>query len=259
MNVNKDTINQLLSSMKDYNLTANAFSEDVAKALMAVGLAILGVVWYIEFADLNRRFSTGADDVKTTFWLRLAITYLVGMALIMLGPQIIDALVWLNSAIGHLINNVKLDGGHGSANIPNITKKAHGWEKFVIGWLQTCGNIFIWLDQIIINLLIFLRFLTLYIMKAAIPVMVALYASEEFKSISMGFFKQVAALVIQSFLLVLIVKLYPVLINNDIFSVVANGDVAQNIAAMFEVIVKGVVIMVTLIGSQVMARRWMGV
>lgn len=259
MGVDKDTINKLLSSMKAYNPTADAFSGNVAKALMAIGLVILGIFWYMSLTDFNRRFSTGSDDTKSTVYLRMAMTYFVGMALIMLAPQIIDTLVWFNTAIGHLINNIKTDGGHGSMTVPEISKKAHGWQKFVIGWLQTVGNFILWINQIVAKILIFLRFLMLYIMKAAAPIMVSLYVSEEFKSVAIGYFKQVAAVVVQGFALVLILKLYPVLINNDIFNVAANGAIMENIAAMFMVIAKGIVILVTMIGSQVMTRRWLGV
>ncbi|TYC48000.1 hypothetical protein ESZ50_10240 [Weissella muntiaci] len=259
MNVDKDTLNKLLSSLKSYNPTANTFSEAVAKVVLPVAIIIVGIMWYMDFVDVKKQLTSSDANMGFEFWIQSSMKYVIGIMLITFSPMLIDAVMYISSVIGHLINSVSLQGGHGSVSIPEITKKAHGWEKFVIGWLQSVGRIGLWTNQIIAKLLIFLRFLMLYVMKAVAPIMIASYVSDEFKSVAIGYIKQFTALIIQGFVLLLILKIYPVLINNDIFNVAASGDVAQNLAAMFLVIAKAFVIAATLIGSQVLTRRWMGV
>ncbi|CUW08325.1 MULTISPECIES: hypothetical protein [Leuconostoc] len=259
MNVDKTTLNQLLSSMKNYNATANAFSEDVAKGLMAVGFIILAILWYMELADTKRFYANGDSGMTLEFWMQSSLKYMIGILLIALAPQIIDSVVWLNGAIGHIINQVKLDGGDGQTTIPDITKKAHGWQKFVIGWLQTIAYMTMWVAQMLVKILIFMRFLQLYIAKAAMPIFVAAYVSEDYKSVAVGYIKQVIAIILQGFALLLILKLWPVLINSTIFEVTATGSVLKNISGMFMPIAQGIVIIFTLLGSQNLVRRWMGV
>ncbi|WP_197724945.1 hypothetical protein [Enterococcus faecium] len=126
-------------------------------------------------------------------------------------------------------------------------------------------NLFIGVASVITNILVFLRSVQLYIVKAVAPILIAFFVSEEMKSTAVGFLKQVMAFALQGALLILLIGLIPVLTTNDFLSISFSGgfwdkagEVIQCIMTYIALILKYIAIIILLIGSQNMAKRFVG-
>lgn len=258
MKIDSTTISQILSSLKDYNPIAYDLMGKVAQALIPIALVILAILMYLELANANRLLAHEQGKMNTTIFMLVAWKYFVAFALVMISGQLIDAIVWINSAIGWVIDKVLPNKANISMVIPDITGKLNLFQKGLIYGLQAVANFFVWTSEIVVKILIFLRFFSLYIYKGAAPILLSTYVSEEWKNISTTYIRSFVALIIQGFVLVIIMKLYPAIVTNDMFNLVAQGSFTQNLAALFIVLAKAVIYIVVLIGSQNLVKRWMG-
>ncbi|WP_429960954.1 hypothetical protein [Enterococcus sp. AZ012] len=259
MQLDQETLKTIISSLQDYNPTAYELMGQVSTALIPVGLVILSVLMYIELAENNKRVAIEQGQVNMDMLISVTWKYVVAYALVMTSGYIIDSIIWLNGAIATIIDRVMVDNANLELVLPKIEGKLSFMEGMFINSMLGLATMTFWLAEIIVQVLIFLRFFQLYLYKAAAPVLVACYISEEWRSISTGYIKQFIALIIQGFLLVLILKLYPALMANDMFSIAAEGNFLKNLATCFLTLLKSGVLLFVLIGSQNMAKRWMGV
>lgn len=258
MKIDSTTISQILSSMKDYNPVADELVGKVAQALIPVALVILAILMYLELSNANRLLAHEQGKMNTTIFMLVAWKYFVAFALVMTSSQIIDAIVWINSAIGWIIDKIITSDSSISMVIPEISGKLNIFQKGLIYGLQAVANFFVWTSEIVVKILIFMRFFSLYVYKAAAPVLMSTYISDEWKNISTTYIRGFIALIIQGFVLVIIMKLYPAIVTNDMFSLVAEGTFTQNLAALFIVLGKAILYIIVLIGSQNLVKRWMG-
>ena len=259
MKVELSTINQILSSLKDYNPTVYALTDAVSKALIPVALVILATLMYMELANTNRMFAQEQGKMNINLFILVGLKYFIAFALVMMSGQIIGAIVWLNSAIGWLIDKTVTTNSSPETVIPEIKGKLNFLQKGLIYGMQMIAYFFIWASTIVAKILVFLRFFTLYIYKGVAPILLSAYVSDEWKNVATNFIRGFVALIFQGFLLVLILKIYPALISNDMFDLVASGTFVENVLVLFIVIAKSVIFIILLIGSQNMVKRWMGV
>lgn len=259
MEIGADTLNQVLSSLKDYNPTAYDLMNRISTALIPVAMVLLSLLLYMELAETNKRLSTEQGRLNMDIFIHVAWKYFVALALVLLSGQIIDSFMWLNSAIGRIINNTLARDVTFNFEMPTIQGRPKFIESGILHGMFGLAQMTVWLAEIVVKVLVFLRFFQLYLFQAAMPIMVSSYISEEWKSVATGFIKQFLALVIQGFLLILIVKLYSVVALDSMFEVAASGDWETNLSNAFTILLKSGVFIFTLIGSQTMAKRWMGV
>ncbi|WP_185939699.1 type IV secretion system protein, partial [Enterococcus faecalis] len=122
------------------------------------------------------------------------------------------------------------------------------------------------LSSIIANILIFLRGIQLYMIKALAPLFVAFFVHDELRSIAMGYMKQIMAYALQGVLLVLLLGLIPILTANDYLSfesleggiLAGAGAIIINVMTYFNLILKYVAVIILLVGSQGFAKRLVG-
>ncbi|MCD5208455.1 type III secretion system protein PrgH, partial [Enterococcus faecalis] len=120
--------------------------------------------------------------------------------------------------------------------------------------------------SIIANILIFLRGIQLYMIKALAPLFVAFFVHDELRSIAMGYMKQIMAYALQGVLLVLLLGLIPILTANDYLSfesleggiLAGAGAIIINVMTYFNLILKYVAVIILLVGSQGFAKRLVG-
>ena len=110
--------------------------------------------------------------------------------------------------------------------------------------------------------------MTLYIMQAVAPIFIAFSVHEETKSIAITFLKHLGACILQSALIVIVLGLIPALATSDIFTKLTpqgfglGGVMLKFLASFIDMallIIKQFVILFLLIGTQGMAKRWLGV
>ncbi|WP_410500898.1 hypothetical protein [Enterococcus faecalis] len=133
-------------------------------------------------------------------------------------------------------------------------------------FFQIFAYIALVLSSIIANILIFLRGIQLYMIKALAPLFVAFFVHDELRSIAMGYMKQIMAYALQGVLLVLLLGLIPILTANDYLSfesleggiLAGAGAIIINVMTYFNLILKYVAVIILLVGSQGFAKRLVG-
>lgn len=264
MNIPNSTLDQLFKSLEEYNPTTNEVMEKIAKVLIPLGIAILGILFLVEMAATTKKMRAEDGTMGTEILIDLGVKYLIAFVLIMSSGYIVDAIVWFGIQISKWINSVITVTGNSDA-IPQMAKVAW-WQKPIVFLFEIFAYFALWVSGIVANILIFLRSVQLYIVKAVAPILIAFFVSDELRSIAIGFLKQVMAFVLQGALLVLIIGLIPALTANDYLSFAtfeggiweSAGAVIINIMTYVALILKYIAIIMLLIGSQNMAKRFVG-
>ena len=89
--------------------------------------------------------------------------------------------------------------------------------------------------------------------------MFASFVSDEWSSIAKSYIRQVLALVIQGFVLIVIVKVFQAIRLGEVLEVTSNGDdFAKNLASQFMFIVKSVAYIGIVLGSQRLTQKMVG-
>lgn len=264
MNIPEWALNDLFQDLGEYNPITNEMMQKISIVLQPLGLAIVGVLFLTELSNYSKKFEGESGGLTNEVLLELGLKYLIATILIMSSGLIIDGILWFGIQMSKWINSV-ITVSPQTETIPPM-EKAAWWQKPLVFLFQIFAYVALWLSVVIMEVLVFLRALQFYIVKAIAPILLAFSVSDELKSISMNFFKQVMALVLQGALLVLIVGLIPILTANDFLSFSSiDGSlwdslkgVMQNILIYCSLILKYVVVIILLIGSQGMAKKFMG-
>ena len=253
----KGTTDQLFKSLAEYNPTTNEAMSKIAKVLVPLGIAILGILFMIELANTQKKFQS--EDGGLTIE-----KYVIAYVCIMGSGYIIDGIVWFTIQAAKWINSIVTATGTSEA-IPQM-EKVSWWAKPIVFFFQIFAYIALILSSIIANILIFLRGIQLYMIKALAPLFVAFFVHDELRSIAMGYMKQIMAYALQGVLLVLLLGLIPILTANDYLSfesleggiLAGAGAIIINVMTYFNLILKYVAVIILLVGSQGFAKRLVG-
>ncbi|MEI5992463.1 hypothetical protein A5819_003691 [Enterococcus sp. 7E2_DIV0204] len=264
MKIPQATLDQLFKSLGEYNPTTNAVMGKISMALIPLGMAILGILFMVEMTSTTKKFKMEDGGLGVEVLTDLAMKYIIAFVLIMSSGYIVDAIVWFGIQATKWINSV-ISNPSASEMIPPM-EKVSWWAKPIVFLFQVFAYLALDLSGLVTTIIVFLRGLQLYIVKAIAPILIAFFVNDELRSIAVGFLKQVMALVLQGALLVLILGLIPILTANDYLSmgsldggIWANaGTVIVNIFMYIHLILKYVAIIIMLIGSQGLAKRLMG-
>lgn len=264
MNIPQSTLDQLFKGLGDYNPTTNSVMDKVAKALIPLGMCIVGILFLMELMNYSKKLDKEDGGMTGEVLANIALKYLIAAILVVSSGYIIDSIVWFGIQAAKWINSVITVGSMDDV-IPAMGKTSW-WAKPIVFLFQIFAYFAMWLSGVITNILVFLRGVQLYIAKAIAPILIAFFVSDELKSIAIGYFKHIMALALQGALLVLIIGLIPVLTKNDLLSLTSfEGGVWQaaeaviiNIMTYISLILKYIAIIILLIGSQGMAKRFMG-
>lgn len=257
--INEGTLEKLLSSLESYNGVANNYATSISTALNVVGTTLLGIMLYIELANLQKKLSSEQGILSIELLMSVVWKYVIALAFVMLSDKIIDSFVWFSNAIGHIINSVPIDGDTSSGTVPSVTGDLSWSQSMIINIVQVFSNFALWCGEIVTDILVFMRFLTLYVYKMIAGVMFASFVSDEWSSIAKSYIRQVLALVIQGFALILIIKVFQAIRIGEVLEVTSNGDdFAKNLANQFMFIVKSVAYVGIVLGSQRLTQKMVG-
>jgi hypothetical protein len=264
MNIPDGTLDQLFKGMKGYNPTTYEIIGTITKALEPIGLAILGLLFMLEISGTYKRFAQEDGTIPIELLGTIALKYAVASALILGSGTIINFMLWVGIQGMKWVNSL-IDIAATSDAIPQMGD-VDWWAKPIVFLFEIFAYGAMAIAGWITNVLIFLRMIQFYIAKAIAPIFIAFFVSEELRSIAVGFFKHVGALVLQGLLIVIILGLIPILTANDYLGFGAMdgdawanaGTLITNIFSYFTLILKYVVIVMLLIGSQGLSKRLAG-
>ena len=114
------------------------------------------------------------------------------------------------------------------------------------------------ITKVTVNILVMLRFIEMYLLKAIAPVIVAFFMSDAFRGIAKNVIMTFASVALQGLVLIVLCAIYPLVIQDDLFKVTMTGFWG-NFVASFASIAKGIVFIFLLIGSSRKARSLLNV
>lgn len=243
-------VSVLTQSLADYNSRALAVSNMVIAALTPMAYVLAAVFFAIEFDNFNRKFTQNGGTMTLMIALEHYYKYIVAVVLIANAAVVFDLIMALGTGAVKLVDGVgntkayemKMDLG----KVGGITKQ---FLTIVGGIVELCS-------KISINIITMMRFLHLYIFRSLSPLILAFFMADVTRPIAIGFMKSVAAAALQAIVLVLVVRLYPAIVTNDVFKAELSGG-GEKMAIALSSIGKGVVFIFLLWGSQKMAKTLM--
>ncbi|MDF7637315.1 hypothetical protein PT274_03430 [Leuconostocaceae bacterium ESL0958] len=267
MNIDRETFSNLTASMNEYNSTANHWVEAIAHSVQAIALIILGVTFLMQVSKTSNQFrETQGSPLNTDVVAQIAVGYLVSLLMIMLSVQIVDAIIWVGNLIAKVVATTGgLSNGHApdpanmnSAIFDSSKVNLHWYQKPLFFVIYSIHQIIWSAVKVIATILIFLRFLSLCIFKATAPVMVSFWMIDDFRPVAINYLKQIMAIALQSVVLIVVLKLYPLFLSSD--SLTGNHIAFGTWVSVAGVaLIKSIAVIIAIIGTQNLARRMVGV
>ncbi|CAK1228328.1 hypothetical protein [Fructobacillus evanidus] len=261
--LDKDKLNQLTQSLSSWNPTASSWVNDITHALMFIDFAILGIMFLLEWAKTAQRFrETQGTPLTSEVMINLGLRYFIATIVIGLAPQIIDGMLYLANAIGHTIATT--GGLHNQSNGSNaglwdMSRVDLSWyQKGIFGVISFLNSIGTTIISMLVTVIVFMRFLTLCVYKILSPIMLAASLHEDYRSVSINYWKQVAIVLLQSVVLIIILKLIPAWQTDSQFPLTGKVSYGTWQAAAALALVKLFVVGWAVMGSQSMIRRLIG-
>ena len=248
--IDTNIINQLTSSLSEYNPSLNSQMAAVNQSLLAIGYILLSIFFMLEMLGFyqNLRLSGGGITIRT--WLEVGLKYLFAFLLVTYSSQIFDAILWLTNAAINMIAESK-----------DITytfvepTKGNVIAKTVI---KLVGVSVEFIAKITVNILVMLRFVEMYLLKAIAPVIIAFFMSDSFRQIAKNIIMTFTAVALQGLILIILCAVYPMLVQDDLLKVKMEGWGASFITS-FASIAKGIIFIFMLVGSQRRAKSLLNV
>ena len=249
-NVDLQSTVDLIKSLSSYNPTVWTYMSSITKSVMQpLGVAILSVVLILEFSKMAKKIANSGGAMTFEALAPMLISYIMVAVVITNTTVIVEAIIGIAS---HAIEQVASIVAHGGAKYDTISGlKGSGFiGRMIVGFFA----LLIWLVRIVsaamVNLLVSIRFIQLYLM---IP-----FLSDEWKSIGIGYLKNIMVYAVQGVLIFLIVSLVPLFESAGKIAVSNGAGVLQSLAIMFGSLVQAILLIIALVGSQRTARSILG-
>ncbi|WP_247906582.1 type IV secretion system protein [Streptococcus anginosus] len=237
-------MDNVTKSLAEYSPTVNQYADKIGNALLPVAAIMILTFFLVDIFSWNKRLGQEGGSLTVQLWMEVALGYVIAFLLVYNISPLFDFIVLIfNKGIG-LVNSV----------LPNNDFKVNMDTSGISGWIfkQVVGmvaKLTQFVGDVSAKILVFMRFFQMYLLKAVAPLVVAFFMSEQTRSVAINFIKHFAAYALQGLLLVIIVKLYPSLITDDMFKA-SEGDWVTAFAS----IAKGIVYIICLFGSQRLAK-----
>ncbi|URK68051.1 conjugal transfer protein TrbL [Streptococcus oralis] len=259
-NVDLQSTVDLIKSLSSYNPTVWTYMSSITKSVMQpLGVAILSVVLILEFSKMAKKIANSGGAMTFEALAPMLISYIMVAVVITNTTVIVEAIIGIAS---HAIEQVAsiVAHGHGGAKYDTLSGlKGSGFiGRMIVGFFA----LLIWLVRIVsaamVNLLVSIRFIQLYLMIPFAPLTIPTFLSDEWKSIGIGYLKNIMVYAVQGVLIFLIVSLVPLFESAGKIAVSNGAGVLQSLAIMFGSLVQAILLIIALVGSQRTARSILG-
>lgn len=245
-------IRELTSSLSSYSSATNQAVTIMADAVRPIGYILLGLFFWFEMASWSQMVKSRGGSLTQKIWLEALMKYLFAFIMISASSQICDAILELLNivvkVIAHVTPTIK-------TTIDSNISGGKGWfEKQIIGFV---GFIVGKVSNIILGIIVFLRYLDLYMLKAIAPLLVAFFMMDSLRSVTINFLKYFAASAFIGVILIIVSVVYDSIVAADILKVTTGSSDSWGTA--FASIAKGVIYIFVMIGSGRKAKQLLGV
>ena len=245
-------IRELTSSLSSYSSTTNQAVNIMADAVRPIGYILLGLFFWFEMASWSQMVKSRGGSLTQKIWLEALMKYLFALIMISASSQICDAILELLNivvkVIAHVAPTVK-------TTIDSNISGGKGWfEKHIIEFV---GFIVGKVSNVILGIIVFLRYLDLYMLKALAPLLVAFFMMDSLRSVTINFLKYFAASALIGVILIIVSVVYDSIVAADILKVTTGSSDSWGTA--FASIAKGVIYIFVMVGSSRKAKQLLGV
>lgn len=256
--VDLESTANLVKSLADFNPTVWSYMTAITKGIMQpLGVAILAVVLVLEFSKMAKKIANSGGAMTFEAIAPMIVSYIMVAVVITNTTVIVEAIIAIASYVIEQVASLVTNGGANYDTISGI-KGSGIVGKMIIGFFA----ILIWLVRMasimVVNILITIRFIQLYLMIPFAPVTILTFLSDDWRSVGIGYLKNIMVYAVQGILIFLIVSLVP-LFESAGKIVVSNGaGVMESLAIMFGGLVQAILLIIALVGSQRTARSILG-
>lgn len=245
-------IRELTSSLSSYSSATNQAVNMMADAVRPIGYILLGLFFWFEMASWSQMVKSRGGSLTQKIWLEALMKYLFALIMISASSQICDAILELLNivvkVIAHVAPTVK-------TTIDSNISGGKGWfEKHIIEFV---GFIVGKVSNVILGIIVFLRYLDLYMLKALAPLLVAFFMMDSLRSVTINFLKYFAASALIGVILIIVSVVYDSIVAADILKVTTGSS--DSLGTAFASIAKGVIYIFVMVGSSRKAKQLLGV
>lgn len=257
-NVDLESTANLVKSLAEYNPTVWSYMSAITKGVMQpLGVAILAVVLVLEFSKMAKKIANSGGAMTFEAIAPMIVSYMMVAVVITHTTIIVEAILAVAS---HIIEQVAGIVTHGSTTYSTISglKRSGLVGKMIVGLIA----IIIWFVRLasamVVNILISIRFIQLYLMIPFAPVTIPTFLSDDWRSVGIGYLKNIMVYAVQGILIFLIVSLVPLFESAGKLAVSNGAGIMGTLAIAFGSLVQAILLIIALVGSQRTARSIMG-
>lgn len=256
--VDLESTANLVKSLADFNPTVWSYMTAITKGIMQpLGVAILAVVFVLEFSKMAKKIANSGGAMTFEAIAPMIVSYIMVAVMITNTTVIVEAIIALASYVIEQVAGLVTNGGASYDTISGI-KGSGIVGKMIIGFFA----ILIWLVRMasimVVNILITIRFIQLYLMIPFAPVTIPAFLSDDWRSVGIGYLKNIMVYAVQGILIFLIVSLVPLFESAGKIAVSNGAGVMESLAIMFGGLVQAILLIIALVGSQRTARSILG-
>ncbi|MEG3236503.1 conjugal transfer protein TrbL [Streptococcus suis] len=256
--VDLESTANLVKSLADFNPTVWSYMTAITKGIMQpLGVAILAVVLVLEFSKMAKKIANSGGAMTFEAMAPMIVSYIMVAVVITNTTVIVEAIIAIASYVIEQVASLVTNGGANYDTISGI-KGSGIVGKMIIGFFA----ILIWLVRMasimVVNILITIRFIQLYLMIPFAPVIIPTFLSDDWRSVGIGYLKNIMVYAVQGILIFLIVSLVPLFESAGKIAVSNGAGVMESLAIMFGGLVQAILLIIALVGSQRTARSILG-
>lgn len=238
-------MDNIAKSLAEYSPTVNDYATKINTALLPVASIIILTFFLVDVLSWNKRLGQEGGGLTIQLWMEITLSYVIAFILVYYTAEIFDVIVYVfNQAIKLVTNVISFK----NFDIEVDTSGVSGWVMKQV--VKMVGDVTSYVANISTNILVFIRFFQMYILKAVAPLIVAFFMSEQTRQMAINFLKLFAAYAFQGLLLVVITLIYAGLVTDAMFKA-GEGNTVEAFAS----IAKGIVYIFLLFGSQRLAKN----
>ncbi|MGT2910672.1 hypothetical protein ACVR1I_03025 [Streptococcus cameli] len=238
--------------MQAYSPQAHSAAEALAAAMRPTGYILL--LFFLGLEILEQSVETKLDGGVVTPKMLGSIffNYAFAYLLILNSSVLFEAIMY----IANLLTKV------GNKSVPEEAIKTAIEVGKIKGWffkniIQLIAIIVEFFGLIATRVMLMMRYYQLYIANALAPVIIALFVNKTLRSVAINFIKLFAAYALQGLVLLIIIRLFPYMITDELVKV--NSGILPSAMSALSSITKGFIYVVVIMGSARYIKQILGV
>lgn len=249
MDLSEELIKQLEQGMYGYNPTVYDLMTKVSQSLTAVGVALALLFFWVDFEIQAKAFEEAGTTPDASSYGKLVMRYVLTIIVITNSGMILNFILWLAIQVTKWSH-----AAVGSANINTSFGSAKGIWGHIVAMFAGIASV---VSQVVIKVLLTLRFVQMYLFKAIAPIILAFLAQKELRPNAIQFLKRFGGYALQGVVIILTVAIFSALQSAKLISLADTGTWLDKFKSMLEGIVQAVILVIAVIGTQKVAKDFL--